>query len=78
MKIADKKSFVCFLESIRKEFENYPEKWENSNLSNFLEALCRYSEDIQGFYDNTNQNVDSNIASWQVFADIIKGATNYE
>jgi hypothetical protein len=78
MKISDKKSFASFLESIRKEIEGSPENWENTNLKDFLEAMHRYTIDIQGYYDNTNQNIDSNIPSWQVFADIIKGATIYE
>lgn len=78
MKVTDKKSFIKFLESIRMEFQKSPEKWENSNLEDFLEAMERYTEDIQGYYENTNQKVDSNIPSWQVFADIIKGAAIYE
>ncbi|WP_431217459.1 DUF7660 family protein [Puia sp. P3] len=44
----------------------------------FLEAMVRYTEDIQEYYDNTNQEVDADIPSWKVFADIFLGARIYE
>lgn len=75
-RVIDKKSFVEFLGLLRKDFEQ--NNWENNNLSDFLEAMERYAEDIQGYYKNTNQNVDANNPSWQLFADIFKGATMYE
>jgi hypothetical protein len=40
--------------------------------------MARYSEDIQGYYDNTNQNIDANTPSWKLFADILLGAKIYE
>lgn len=40
--------------------------------------MSSYTIDIQGFYDKTNQKVDANKSNWQLFADILKGATMYE
>jgi hypothetical protein len=40
--------------------------------------MIRYSEDILGYYDNTNQKVDADTPSWKVFADILLGAKIYE
>lgn len=44
----------------------------------FLEALGRYAEDIQGYYDNNKQSISADVPSWQTFANMLKGATLYE
>jgi len=43
-----------------------------------LGAISSHAEDIQGYFDNTEQNVNADEGSWQTFADIFKGATVYE
>ena len=78
LKVTDRKSFIKFIEDLQDEFRGSGDAWENNNLGDFLEALSRYTEDAQGYYDNTNQNINADEASWKVFADIIKGATIYE
>ena len=77
-KVTDKERFITFINLLREDFIDNPETWENKNLEDFLEAISSYANDIQGYYDNTKQNVNSNNANWQVFADIFKGATLYE
>lgn len=77
-KVPDRQSFSQLLKMLHDDFTNNPDSWENITLGDFLEAMSGYSADIQGFYDNTNQNIDANVASWRVFADIIIGATVYE
>jgi hypothetical protein len=47
-------------------------------LPDFLEALSAYTEDIQGYYDSTKQNVNPDQPDWSTIADIFKGATMYE
>lgn len=78
IKVTDRKSFIEFLNLFHKDYLENPESWENKNLSDFLEALISYSEDIQGFYDNTKQNINADEPNWQTFADIFKGAKIYE
>ena len=77
-KITDRQSFAKFLDLLCKDFLDNPEKWENKTISDFLEALSAYTEDIQGYYDNMKQNVNANKPDWQTFADIFKGARIYE
>lgn len=77
-KITDRTSFIQFLELFHKDLTDNPHKWENTSLSGFLEAMVRYTEDIDGYYLNTKQDIDPYTASWQVFADILKGASMYE
>ena len=76
--VTDRKSFIEFLDLLRQNFIGNPEGWENNNLDTFLEALSRYANDIQGHYDNMGKPIIADNPSWQVFADIFKGATIYE
>lgn len=78
LKITDRKSFSQFLELLREDLINNPNAWENKTLSDFLEALATYTEDIQGYYDNTNANVNADVPAWSTFADIFKEAKVYE
>lgn len=78
LKVKDRKSFSQFLELLREDLINNPDAWENKTLSNFLEALATYTEDIQGYYDNTNTNINADVPSWSTFSDIFKGAKVYE
>ncbi|WP_299215095.1 hypothetical protein [uncultured Aquimarina sp.] len=74
MIVNTKKDFIQFVQELRGDSAN----WENKDTHSFIEALGRYTEDIQNYYDNTDQNVNSENASWKVFADILKGASIYE
>jgi hypothetical protein len=77
-KVTDRQSFIEFIDLLQKDFVDNPESWENKKLDDFLEALSSYANDIQGYYDNTKQNVNADEPNWQTFADIFKGATLYE
>lgn len=37
-----------------------------------------YTEDIQGFYDTMKLDVNADIATWENFQTILKGAAIYE
>ncbi|MEJ5144850.1 DUF7660 family protein [Sphingobacterium sp. MYb388] len=77
-KVTDRKSFVEFLELLKKDFVENNESWENKSIPDLLEVLSMYAEDIQGYYDNTKQNKNADQADWSTFADIFKGAKIYE
>lgn len=78
LKVTDRQSFIKFLGLLHKDLLQNPETWENKTLPDFLEALASYAEDIEGYYDNTDANVDAEKAAWSTFADIFKGAKVYE
>jgi hypothetical protein len=77
-KVTDRQSFIEFIELLREDLINNSKSWENKSLDDFLEAMSRYTEDIQGYYDNMKQDVNADHANWQTFADIFKGSTMYE
>ncbi len=77
-KVTDRQSFIKFIDLLRQDIVDNPESWGNKKLNDFLEALSSYANDIQGYYDNTKQNVNADEPNWQTFADIFKGASIYE
>jgi hypothetical protein len=76
--VTNRQSFVHFLHLLHEDYLLNSVEWENKELGSFLEAMVRYTEDVQGYYDNTNQQVDADLPSWKVFADIFMGAKSYE
>lgn len=76
--VTDRQTFIQFLELFQGDLAKNPGDWENNTLSSFVEAMAAYTSDIQGFYDNTNQNINADLPSWKVFADILRGARIYE
>jgi hypothetical protein len=76
--VTDRASFADFAEALAGYLDQDPEEWENRSLKDFLEAVGRYAADIHGYYANMNIPIDADKPGWQVFADILKGATMYE
>lgn len=77
-KVTSRESFIKFIDLLRQDFLNNPNSWENKNLNDFLEAFSAVTEDMQGYYDNTKQDINADVANWQTFADLFKSATIYE
>lgn len=50
-----------------------PDKRMNKNPNNL-----RHWQDIQGFYENTSQNINVDVPGWKVFVNLLKGVTVYE
>ena len=77
-KLTNRQDFINFINLLRQNFIDNPASWENKKMGSFLEAVSSYTEDIQGYYDNMNQNVNADEPDWQTFAAILKGASIYE
>ncbi|WP_163401440.1 DUF7660 family protein [Flavobacterium fluviatile] len=74
----NKAEFIDSIKKLRTDFELNNDNWDSQTIPEYLEAIERYAEDIQGYYDNTNQNINAEVANWKIFADIMKGASIYE
>ena len=77
-KIVTRQDFSRFVDELSKDLEYSKHEWENDDLRQFLEAMSAYAIDVQGFYDNSGQDVDANLPSWKTFAQILLGAKVYE
>lgn len=53
-----KQEFIHFIENLKTNFIENKEQWENKTIEDYLEAMSRYVEDIDGYYENTNQDID--------------------
>ena len=75
--INDKKDFLEFMQLLINDLKTNSHEWENESLESFLEAIMHWTEDMEGYYQNTNQPIPNNI-NWKVFADILIAAKMYE
>ncbi len=73
-----KQQFIEFIENLRTDFIQNKEQWENKTIEDYLEAISRYTEDIDGYYKNINQHIDLEKVDWKIFSDILKGSSVYE
>lgn len=54
-----------------------PTTWDNSDLTNFLEAMAAFLIDMNGYYQNLDMETPAT-PTWKDFAQIIFAATSYE
>ena len=73
-----REDFILVVENLKEDFLANQDKWTNTNIDDYLEAIARYARDIQGYYDNSAQTINANAPDWKTFSDILKGATIYE
>ncbi|QGP78376.1 DUF7660 family protein [Sphingobium sp. CAP-1] len=69
--VHDPASFASYILSLRREFDNpdAKEKWENTDLSSYFEAMAAWAVDWKG-------SVQAN--PWRHAAELIRAATIYE
>lgn len=76
-KIENKNDFLEFMEHLIRNLKESPDEWENKTLEDYLDALLSWVENMDGYYENTNQSIPKNL-DWKVFADILIAAKMYE
>lgn len=77
LSVNTREELAAFVQHMRRDFDDHPERWENIDLETFLEAMAAWIQDMLGYYKNSGQ-VLSELPMWQVFADILMGARIYE
>ncbi|HEY5751397.1 MAG TPA: hypothetical protein VIU12_35305 [Chryseolinea sp.] len=75
--IRSKEDFIKFVGDLILDLKTNPNTWENKNLDDYLEALQRWTGDMEGYYINNNLPVPENV-NWRIFADILMAARMYE
>lgn len=75
--IKSKDDFTAFVGLLQQDFQNNTAEWENKTLDTYLEAIQRYTEDLDGYFMNQNVPVPENVP-WKVFAVILLAAKMYE
>ncbi|WP_323637079.1 hypothetical protein [Pectobacterium polaris] len=75
--ISSKNDLVKLISALARDFKENPDEWENKDLSSYLEAVSSWIEDMDGYYENTNQPLPKD-TNWKIFADILVAAKIYE
>ena len=75
--IKSKADFVNFVEFLAEDSKINPQEWENKTVSDFLEAMASWTQDMEGYYINHNLPIPENV-NWKVMAEILTAAKVYE
>ncbi|WP_426527424.1 DUF7660 family protein [Bradyrhizobium sp. McL0615] len=75
--IRSREDFVAFVQALSRDLHTNRETWENDTLERFLEALCAWVEDMDGYYVNQGKPIPQQ-PDWKVLGDILMAATVYE
>lgn len=75
--INTRNQLVSHIRALQKNIVEFPDEWENKDLSSYLEALSAWLEDCDGYYENRGQEVP-NQGNWSLIADMLSAAKVYE
>jgi hypothetical protein len=76
-KTESRSDFVAFVRALRRSFEEDPAQWENQDLSSYLDALAAWVEDMDGYFQGTEQEPPDR-PSWKLLAQMLAAARVYE
>jgi|Laugrespbdmm15sn_2_1035079.scaffolds.fasta_scaffold152316_1 hypothetical protein len=76
-RVADRESFVRFVELMSADLKTNAQAWENRDLGSFLEAYAGWIEDMDGYYENQKLEKPKNV-NWQFMTDALMAARIYE
>lgn len=75
--VKTKNEFIQRVSWLARDIKENADGWENQNLSDYLEAIAAWVEDMEGYYENCGKALPENI-NWSVFSDILMAAKTYE
>lgn len=75
--ISEREDFCSFVEALRHDLLNNRDQWENIALSDFLEAMQAWVEDMDGYYTSKGTEIPVQ-PSWRIFSEILMAARIYE
>jgi len=76
-KIKTKKDFIIFVNLLKEDYTNNKEEWENPSIDMFLDAMAVWTEHIERYYKNSEEEIPKDIP-WKIFADILLASKIYE
>jgi hypothetical protein len=75
--VRSRADLVAFVRAMLDGLVTQPDGWENLTLDRFLEALSRWTEDMDGWFLNRGEPVPDE-PSWWLVAQMRMAATPYE
>ena len=68
----DLESFLCFLSSLREDFLNNKESWENQSIDTYLESIIAWLNEYNG------EDIDIKIPNWKAITSMFYMGKIYE
>ncbi len=75
--ICCRQDFVAFAGSLLADLRQQRDRWENADLTSYLEAMAAWVNDMPGYYKNRGEPVPDQ-PSWKTLARILLAARTYE
>ena len=76
--IQTKADFEQFLSLLIEDFRINRSSWDNDTIETFLDTVLGFTRDIDGYYKNLNQKVETATPTWRMLADILLAGKVYE
>lgn len=75
--IKTKKDFIDFINILFNDINENPEEWEDKSVISYLESMQSWVEDMEGYYNNTKQEIPRDI-NWNFIATLLYVGKIYE
>lgn len=75
--ISNKDDFIKFLKMLKNDVLINNNEWVNNNISLYLESICSWIEDMNGYYKNIGVEKPKNI-NWNFIALLLYMGKIYE
>ncbi|MGH3090515.1 MAG: DUF7660 family protein [Rubrobacteraceae bacterium] len=75
--LESREDFASFVRDLLRDLEERPESWENRDLAAFLDAVAAWTEDMDGYYQNSGEQTPEQ-PEWRTVARILMAARMYE
>lgn len=75
--VNSKEDFMSFLSKLRLDREEKCDEWENTEITSYLEGICSWVDDMEGYFANMHIEMPSNI-DWRFIAMLFYVGKIYE
>ncbi len=75
--IKTKEDFIDFINILFNDINEKPEEWEYKSVVSYLESMQSWVEDMEGYYNNTIQEIPQDI-NWNFIATLLYVGKIYE
>ena len=76
-RVNSKEEFLKFMFELRCDKEQKSEEWENGNITSYLEGICSWVEDMEGYFENMDMDIPTDI-NWKFIATLCYVGKIYE
>lgn len=75
--VNSKEDFMNFLAELKIDNEQNNEEWENDEITSYLEGICSWVDDMEGYFDNMYIDIPKDI-DWKFIATLFYVGKIYE